>query len=143
MKKNSLLKKIVIVLLLVSTNLMAQEKSKTQKLKKNELQYGLNNCGTYRAFGKAEKIRDEFFLTFFKDSKSEIKLQIIDSTNMKLLPYLDKEVEVKIEISQLPEFQKGNASIHSISDSTLTAIHVEDRQGFMPIKESPCLTKNK
>lgn len=135
MKKYPLLKILMIAQLLVSTTLMAQEKK--------ELQYEIQECGIYNAFGVAEKTKDEFFLTFFKGSKSEIRIQILDSSNMKLLPYLDKEVVVNFEISKLPDYRKGEASILSISDSTLTAIHVEDRQGFVPIKKSNCLIKSK
>lgn len=110
---------------------------------KEKLAYDISDCGSYKAQGLAEKISDEFFLTFFKGSKSEIRLQISEPSSMKLLPYLDKEVVVTIEIDSLPEYQKGKARILTIADLITSAIHVEDRQGFALTKKMKCSSKLK
>lgn len=107
------------------------------------LEYTIHECGTYQVHGVAEKKDDEFFLTFFKGSKSEIKLMINDPSNLKVLPYLDKEVAAEIVINKLPEFQKGEATIIKISDLFIDAIKTEDRFGFKLLKKSKCILKTK
>ena len=103
-----------------------------------KLEYSIHECGTYQAQAIAEKKDDEFFLTFFKGSKSEIQLMISDPSNLKVLPYLNKEVVAEIVINKLPEYQKGEAAIVKIGDLFIDAIKIEDRFGFKLLKKSKC-----
>lgn len=105
------------------------------------LELSFKDCGTYKVYALAEKINDTFFITLFKNSKSEIKLQIKDQTQTKLLPYINREIESTVIIENLLEHQKGEASVLDIKDHLSAAIHLENRQGFKLITPTKCLVK--
>ncbi len=103
-----------------------------------DLTYEIKECGHYQTFGTAEKIRDRFFISVFKSSKSEIKIEITDQTKTKLLPYIGREIESSIKIEKLIVVHNLEASVESINDNISSAVRLENRQGFKLTKKIKC-----
>ncbi len=102
-----------------------------------EFTNNFSKCGEYIVRGKIQEENARYFILFGEKSKSETKIFFNHKLNLKLIPKLNKQIDIKLSIdkvSNIKSYLINNLNIHNIIPSK----NIFNQDGIKLVKEIKC-----